>query len=273
MNRKLTYLVCILAVMVIACGCRKAAPQPAEEAVAPAAPETAATLTQAGVCLTFDDRNLADWEAMLPVFDKYGAHVTFFINGEIGPAEAERLKAIQTHGHAIGAHGLLHANYRQCVKEKGMTPEEYAQADSLGQLEAFKAHGVPVTSYACPMSSRDATLDELLKPHFRHIRSGAFLREGQRLADRDDVFVPIADVASHFYFNGKGIDKYPENTQEMVDEALERAAARGELIVFYAHRIAPDPCSGHHIEPVEVERILQKGQQLGLRFYSFDELP
>ncbi len=268
MNKPLQLLVSLLACITLFCGCRTDN-STAEAAAAPAA----TTLTQAGVCLTFDDRNIADWEAMLPVFDKYGAHVTFFINGEIGPAEAARLKAIQAHGHAIGAHGLLHANYWQCVKKQGMTPEEYAQADSFGQLEGFQANGIAVTSYACPMSSRDAMLDEILKRHFRHIRSGAFLKEGQRLADRDDVFVPVAEIASHFYFNGKGIDKYPENTQEMVDEALERAACRNELIVFYAHRIAPDPCKGHHIEPVEVERILQKGQQLGLRFYSFDELP
>ncbi len=268
MNKTPLFFVSLLACIALFCGCRTNN-STAEDADAPAA----TTLTQAGVCLTFDDRNIADWEAMLPLFDKYDARVTFFINGEIGPVEAARLKVIQAHGHAVGAHGLLHANYRQCVKEKGMTAEEYAQADSFGQLEGFSANGVAVTSYACPMSSRDAELDEILKRHFRHIRSGAFLREGQRLADRDDVFVPIADVANHFYFNGKGIDKYPENTQEMVDEALERAASRNELIVFYAHRIAPDPCKGSHIEPVEVERILQKGEQLGLRFYSFDELP
>ena len=270
MNRDLPLLVCLFALAALLCGCRH---RDFENRDAFAPVRATQTLTQPGVCLTFDDRNLADWEAMLPVFDKYNAHVTFFINGEIGPAEAARLKAIQAHGHAIGAHGLQHMSYMQCVRQKGMTAEEYAKADSLGQLEAFRAHGIPVTSYACPMSSRDQTLDAILKPHFRHIRGGAFLRPGQRLVDRADCFMPIAEVERHFHFNGKGIDKHPGYSPKMVDEALERVAARRELIVFYAHRIVPDPCDEHHIDPAELERILQKGQQLGLRFYSFDELP
>ncbi len=232
-----------------------------------------APLTQPGVCLTFDDRNLDDWEAMLPIFDKYNAHVTFFVCGNIDEAMAARLKAIEAHGHAIGAHGKLHDNYHKCVTEKGMTPEEYANADSLGQMEDFRKYGINVTSYGCPMSSRDDKLDAILKPHFRHIRTGIFPKDGQSWAEVDNAFVPIADVANHFYFNGKGIDKYPPNTQEQIDGAMARAAARKELVVFYAHRIAPDPAKGHHIEPVEVERILQKGQELGLRFYSFNELP
>ena len=235
--------------------------------------EKPSPLTQPGVCLTFDDRNVDDWEAMLPVFGKYGAHVTFFINGPITEDIAARLKAIEAEGHSIGAHGMVHDHYLKCVTERGMTPEEYAQKDSLAQMADFQRFGVNVISYACPMSSRDERLDNILKPHFRHIRTGIYPKEYERLVDRDDAFVPLADVPNHFYFNGKGIDKYPCNTQQMIDEVLERAAARKELFVFYAHRITQDAVQTHHIEPVEVERILKKGKELGLRFYSFNELP
>ena len=230
-------------------------------------------LTQAGVCLTFDDRSITEWEAMLPVFDKYNAHITFFVSGEIGEAEAVRLKAIEARGHAIGAHGLIHDHYRKCVENKGMTPEEYANWDSLGQMASFRKYGINITSYACPMSSRDEKLDELLKPHFRHIRCGIYLQPNERLVDMDEAFVPIADVAKHFYFKGKGIDHNPDYTCEMVDDAMARVASRKELLVLYSHNIVPDPYDGHHVEPAEVERVLQKGQSLGLRFYSFNELP
>ena len=235
--------------------------------------KTPSPLTEPGVCLTFDDRNVDDWEAMLPVFEKYGTHVTFFISGPITEDIAVRLKAIEAKGHSIGAHGMIHDHYLKCVTERGMTPEEYAQKDSLAQMADFHRYGLHVTSFACPMSSRDERLDEILKQHFRHIRTGIYPKEGERVADRDDAFVPLADVPNHFYFNGKGIDKYPCNTQQMIDEVLERAAARRELFVFYAHRITQDAVQSHHIEPVEVERILKKGKELGLRFYSFDELP
>lgn len=240
---------------------------------APAAAETAsAVLSQPGVCLTFDDRNFPDWEAALPLFEKYNARVTFFVYGPIGEEEAARLKAIAAKGHAIGSHSLKHGVYYK-LKQDGMTAKEFAETDALAQLDSFRKYGIDVTCYGCPNSSRDAELDELLKPHFRHVRTGIFPREGQRLCDMDNAFVPIDQVAQHFVLNGKGIDKYPENTDEMIDLAMERAAQRNELLVFYAHRITAEEINGNHVEPASLERLLKKGTEMGLRFYSFDELP
>jgi len=33
--------------------------------------------------LSFDDRNFDDWIDAMPIFEKYGAHATFFVSGEI----------------------------------------------------------------------------------------------------------------------------------------------------------------------------------------------
>ena len=41
------------------------------------------------LCVTIDDRNLKNWEQTIPVFEKYGAHTTFFVCGEID-TDAER---------------------------------------------------------------------------------------------------------------------------------------------------------------------------------------
>ena len=38
-------------------------------------------LTNGALIISFDDRNLADWERAIPLFDKYDAHATFFFTG------------------------------------------------------------------------------------------------------------------------------------------------------------------------------------------------
>ena len=58
--------------------------------------------------ISFDDRNLADWERAIPLFDKYGAHATFFFTGPCEGDAARVLKKLHEHGHSIGLHGLKH---------------------------------------------------------------------------------------------------------------------------------------------------------------------
>ena len=37
------------------------------------------------LCLTFDDSHFDDWEAVMPLFEKYNARATFFARGELTP--------------------------------------------------------------------------------------------------------------------------------------------------------------------------------------------
>ena len=71
--------------------------------------------------LSFDDRNLADWEKSIPLFDKYGAHATFFCTGKIEGDAARVLKKLRDHGHSIGLHGLNHLNANEAVARKGLS--------------------------------------------------------------------------------------------------------------------------------------------------------
>ena len=41
----------------------------------------AGVLTNGALAISFDDRNLVDWARAIPLFDKYGAHATFFFTG------------------------------------------------------------------------------------------------------------------------------------------------------------------------------------------------
>jgi len=40
-------------------------------------------MNSGSLLLSFDDRNFVDWENAVPLFEKYGAHATFFISGSI----------------------------------------------------------------------------------------------------------------------------------------------------------------------------------------------
>lgn len=58
--------------------------------------------------LSFDDRNLADWEKAIALFGKYGAHATFFVTGKIEGDAVRILKKLRDHGHTIGlAYNLI----------------------------------------------------------------------------------------------------------------------------------------------------------------------
>ena len=77
------------------------------------------------IVLSFDDRNLADWEKAIPLFDKYGAHATFFCTGKIEGDAARVLKKLRDHGHSIGLHGLNHLNANEAfvLTSHGIHPD------------------------------------------------------------------------------------------------------------------------------------------------------
>jgi len=65
---------------------------------------------KSGLLLTFDDRNMLDWEKQIPLFEKYDAHVTFFVDhfDKLTIAQLEVLQKLKDAGHAIGYYGLRH---------------------------------------------------------------------------------------------------------------------------------------------------------------------
>ncbi|MDR0409909.1 MAG: polysaccharide deacetylase family protein, partial [Spirochaetaceae bacterium] len=65
-------------------------------------PDTEGGIT-AGILLGFDDNYYAGWEAAFPLFDRYGAKVTFFVQGN--PAFCRN--ALEK-GHDIGYHTENH---------------------------------------------------------------------------------------------------------------------------------------------------------------------
>lgn len=229
-------------------------------------------LEKAGLVLTFDDRNFDDWLAALPLFDQYGVKATFFISGPIDEKALAACRQLIAHGHAIGSHSVHHLKAVEYVREHSV--EDYLRQEIQPQLDAWRAAGISVTSFAFPSSSSDAATESALLKIFRHLRIGGPMAPGDRLSDRDPFFTPLAQVPTRGALPSKGIDYAPtreDRTFEQLDAALTRAATRGEILTLYAHGIRHLGGKGHFITPHALEHLFLKAKELKLAFYTFDQ--
>ena len=85
------------------------------------------------VFFTFDDRNFDGWLQAIPLFEKYNAHATFMVSGEIDQDTAQKIKTLQEHGHSIGLHTKTHSDMPPFCREK--SAEEYFSAETAGILQ------------------------------------------------------------------------------------------------------------------------------------------
>ena len=233
------------------------------------------------LCLTFDDRNWTRWEAALPLFAKYGAHASFFPNGPLDDAALASLKRLADAGHTVGPHTLGHADAPQFFAKHGA--EKYWEKQLKPQMDAFAKVGIHPKAMAYPNNRRtDETDAFLVGKGFRHLRAGypgvrpydpkhekkAALKP---LAKIDEIFTPADKIASTAWMRGVGIGESYNTDIEDVLAALDRAADRNEMIVFFSHNIAPNAKS-ISMKTGWLERILAHAHSRGMRIVGFDEL-
>ena len=220
----------------------------------------AATAAANGVlCLTFDDSRFSDWEAALPIFAAHGAHATFFAYHDIDDGAAASLRKLSEAGHSIGLHGLKHQVAPDVVAKLG---EDGYLADEIEpQLAVCRAAGLPVRSFAYPMSRHTPQTDALLLRHFDRLRGGG---------DFAGAF-PVAEAASRRYLPGLGVGpKYRRGGAE-VAAMLPGVAASNAVLVLYSHGIG-ETAEGVSMSRADLETILAAAESLGMAIVGFDEL-
>ena len=84
--------------------------------------------------------------------------------------------------------------------------------------------------------------------------------------------IPFVERSLRFVANDLYLRPYSDRTYEQIDGALERAAKNREIIVLYAHRIS-ETGTGNFVTPEALTRVFSKANELGLQFYTFDQLP
>jgi peptidoglycan/xylan/chitin deacetylase (PgdA/CDA1 family) len=206
----------------------------------------------AGILLGFDDNYYAGWEAAFPLFDRYGAKVTFFVQGN--PAFCR--KALEK-GHDIGYHTENHVDLRNIDRAAW----SYETFDSASVL---RESGVPLTAFAYPFGFSDSWMDEELLKVYAIIR-------GFGTAAR---FYTKEEAASGLVMS-KSIDNtmIPDDDvfYEMTGDLLRTVKDAGNLIIpLTTHNIDDDALWG--ITFVRLEFLLRTASEMGLRFYTYREL-
>jgi len=228
------------------------------------------------MALSFDDHNLSDWARAFPLFEKYGARVTFFLAGSIGTNEVAFARKVMLAGHGVGLHGVAHRNADQYVAEKGLS--DYWDDEIVPQLVAFKAAGIRPRSFAYPNCRRTPETDELFRTNgFTRVRGlcdgipspnphdpkGKKLDKWHPVSESEAEFFPAADYLKVFRIRNVIMgDSYHTDIEDYM-RAMRRAGENGEAISVVSHGIAPN-ANGISMKTEWLERMLSEADEAGV---------
>lgn len=239
-------------------------------------------LENSGVLLlSFDDRNFDGWLKALPVFRKYGAHATFFIDGEFTQREISACKRLMAEGHSIGLHGRTHANVPEYVKKHG-ADAYFADEIDKPKRQANVAF-IPTGDFAYPNCRRTDETDKLLLGRFDRLRGGLgkirpYDPKGLKRANLkplvtdDRVFFPVKELASRRVVNSLLIGEFYNTDIDDVVACVKRAGERKEVLVLASHKI--EPGAGRiNMKTEWLEKILAAAKEHGVKVLSFRDIP
>jgi peptidoglycan/xylan/chitin deacetylase (PgdA/CDA1 family) len=127
-----------------------------------------------GVLFSFDDAFVEHWFDGRELWNRYGAHLTFFVSryDHVKPEQRAQLHMLFDDGHAVEAHGLKHERASDFVMENGL--HAYISDELLPELDLLRADGFHPTVFAYPFGARTGELDRAILEHFDRVRSISF---------------------------------------------------------------------------------------------------
>ena len=211
-----------------------------------------------GILLSFDDDYWQAWRRHFDLFDRYGARVTFFVQGSLEPGALTEvglfsLEALDR-GHDLGFHTINHYDLRRVSRET-------FYAETIEAANMFFLEGIPFSAFAFPFGFSEPWMHEALAPFFPFIRGyGVNIRFLDSRTLRGGYFVSTA------------IDNiiFPDEARFKNDIRLILLAAKfiGNIIVpFTTHDIADAVQWG--IAPGRLEFLLRTARELRLNFYTY----
>jgi peptidoglycan/xylan/chitin deacetylase (PgdA/CDA1 family) len=211
------------------------------------------TEDDSGILLAFDDDYQSVWEQYFDLFDRYGARVTFFVQGDFDPFCLEA----RNRGHDIGYHTRRHLNLLRVSRE--IFFEETSAA-----VDTFRQAGVPLRSFAYPFGLSEPWMHEELAKSFSVLRGfGVTYR------------IYTGDTIRAGYISSKSIDNvvYKNEAKFESDIALMLRTVKflggGRIVPLTTHTIADDADWG--ISPRRLEYVLKTAAELKLRFYRYGD--
>ncbi|MDR2493936.1 MAG: polysaccharide deacetylase family protein [Spirochaetaceae bacterium] len=211
----------------------------------------------AGILLAFDDDYREVWARYFGFFDRYGAKVTFFVQGGFSDVRLFCAEAL-ARGHDVGYHTLTHQNLTT-------VPEAVFFTETGAEVRAFRDNGVPLTSFAYPFGLSKAWMHRELLKSFTVLRGyGVTFRLYHRHAVRTG------------YISSKALDNilFKEDAafeKEVRDSLLAAAFIGGAVVLpLTTHTISDTADWG--ITPGRLAYLFETAAGLGLRFYRYCDL-
>ena len=123
------------------------------------------------LALSFDDHDLDGWTSLRPVFDRYAARVTFFIDryDRLSTERRALVRQLEQDGHDIEFHSTNHENAEEYTAAHGV--EAWVADDVVPALDAMRADGYAARIFAYPHGARTAETDEAMQPYFDYLRA------------------------------------------------------------------------------------------------------
>jgi len=112
----------------------------------------------AAIVLTYDDALHSQLDIAVPQLDAAGLKGTFFLDGDITPADMLRWRKVQRNGHELGNHSVFHPCPRAMLPDrKNYLTENYDSDRMLGEIAVmnnvlFGIDGATLRTYSVPCS-------------------------------------------------------------------------------------------------------------------------
>lgn len=207
----------------------------------------------AGILLAFDDDYMQAWEDSFDVLDKYGARVTYFVQGEL----TDFCFRAMNRGHDIGYHTINHLNLPRISEE-----EFYIETTS--DIESFRQAGIPLLTFAYPFGLSEPWMREALADTFViqrgfgatfRLYTGTVVREGYIIARSIDNILFEEEEAFKAMISGMfGALKF----------------IGGDLVLpITTHNISDTAQWG--IKPSRLEYLLETANFFKLKFYRYTD--
>lgn len=131
----------------------------------------------AGLALSFDDTSVDAWFALRPLFDQYGAKVTFFVSRyqNIRSPQRAELQQLSADGHAIEPHTVNHLRAPDYVEDNGLNAYLHDEVDP--SFEMLRRDGFVADAFAYPFGARTEQIDHAVGKRVSVLRSVAFTYE------------------------------------------------------------------------------------------------
>jgi peptidoglycan/xylan/chitin deacetylase (PgdA/CDA1 family) len=208
------------------------------------------------VSFSFDDARASQVDAGVPLFDKYGAKVTFYVNPRNMENRLDAWKSAAKNGYELGNHSDQHPCTGNFVWSRTRALEDYTLDRMKTELAATSATiekmvGVKPSTFAYPCGQKFVGRGVATKSYVPVV-AGLFLA-GRGFRDEVANDPGYVDLAQTMGIDSDGL------SFEQMKALVETASKTGGWVVFAGHDIATKPAR-QVTEAASLEQFLKYAQ-------------